>query len=178
MTPGEFKKAGEGLEVHWDLVETPFGMALFASCVRGLVKISFCQSGGEAEAELNNFLPRASFTRDPSAIELIAKEVCIRMQGKRPQSTLGILLSGSPFRLKVWRALMEVPNGALVSYGQLAEFAGQSTAVRAVASSVAQNNLAYLIPCHRVIRESGEIGQYRWTAERKKLMITREAITG
>ncbi len=174
MTPGEFKKGGEGLEVRWDVASTPFGSALFATTLRGLAKISFCDSTSQAEQELRRFLPRASFVRDSGAISPIAQEVSLRMQGERPQATLGVLLSGSPFRLKVWRALMEVPYGTLLSYGTLARLTNQPTAVRAVASSVACNELAFLIPCHRVIRDSGEIGQYRWSSERKKLMVARE----
>lgn len=174
MTPGEFKKGGEGLEVRWDVTGTPFGSALFATTSRGLAKISFCDSVSQAEEELREFLPWASFVRDASALAPIIGEVSLRMQGHRPSMKLGVLLSGSPFRLKVWRALMEVPAGTLVSYGQLAHLAESPSAVRAIASSVACNELAYLIPCHRVIRETGDIGQYRWSSERKKLMVARE----
>lgn len=176
MSPGEFKKGGEGLELRWDLADTPFGKTLLATTPRGLARVSFCESAEQAEMELLEFLPRSSLVRDADVIAPIAEEVSLRMAGHGPRSTLGVLLSGSPFRLKVWRALMEVPYGTLLSYGSLARLAGEPAGVRAVASSVAQNQLAFLIPCHRVIRDSGEIGKYRWGSERKKLMVARESL--
>ena len=85
-----------------------------------------------------------------------------------------ILLKGTPFQLKVWEALLSIPIGELTSYKDIAKKINKSSAIRAAASAIAKNNIAYLIPCHRVIRQNGDFGQYRWRKERKQAMIARE----
>ena len=171
MTPGESKTLGRDLVIRWGVFETPFGNALLAATARGLCRLSFVEGPEEGEAELAREWPNAALIQDPLYVQPTVDEVVRRMEGASPTASIGVVMRGSPFRLQVWRALIEVPSGGVVSYSTLADAAGRSKAVRAVASSVANNDLAYLIPCHRVIRASGVLGEYRWGASRKAAML-------
>ena len=174
MSPGEFKAAARDVVIRWSVEDTPFGPALFAETDRGLCRISFVAGQAAALEELKDRWSGATLRHDPVALRGSVEEITSRMGGKAPKSTIGVLMRGSPLRLQVWRALMEVSRGTLVSYQTLANMLGQPGAVRAVASSVGQNPLAFLIPCHRVIRQTGMFGQYHWGEERKLAMIGRE----
>lgn len=176
VTPGEFRNGGAGVEVRWTMGDTPFGSALFAETDRGLGRIAFCDDAVLGKVEVERSWPNASLRYDPGALQPTVDEVAGRMAGRQPTRTIGVLFRGSPFRMKVWRALLEIPYGRLASYGSVACVAGSGPAVRAVASSIAQNPLAFLVPCHRVIRETGVLGQYHWGGERKALMIARELV--
>lgn len=173
MTPGEFKNPS-GLQIHWALVETVLGSALLATTPRGICRFSFVQDAKQALTELRNNWPEATLTHDPSAVAEIRDEIDARLNGEAPKRRLGLLLKGSPLRLQVWRALIEVPSGFLIPYHFLAEKIGNPQAVRATASAVATNPVAVLIPCHRVIRATGDFGRYQWGTERKLAMLARE----
>lgn len=173
MTPGEYKREGADLTIHWARADTPFGPALFAGTDRGLCHLSFA-NGGDALEPVRSQWPGAALVESNAAMAGAVAEVNRRMQGLSPRSRLGLLLKGSPLRLKVWQALLGVPWGRAVSYAQLAETCDKPRAVRAVASSVAVNPVAFLIPCHRVIRSTGAVGQYRWGPVRKQAMLARE----
>lgn len=174
LTPGEFKRGGEGTEVKWGLFESMFGMGYLAKTARGIVKVAFVDSEAQAFAELGEYLPNASLVRDQGFLQADIEEIGRRMEGLSPLRTLGLALSGTPFRVHVWRALLAVPRGSLISYQGLAEYAGNAAATRAVASAVALNPIAFVIPCHRVIRSTGETGEYHWGSDRKTMMIVRE----
>lgn len=174
MSPGEFKGAGKNVVIRWSAEDTPFGRALFAETDKGLCHLAFVDDEASAIAELSRKWPSAELQRDPCRLRSTVEEITSRMTGKAPGATLGVLLRGTPFRLKVWRALLDVPMGALVSYQGLARMAGSPSAVRAAAGSVAENPLAFLIPCHRVIRQTGVFGRYHWGEERKLAMVGRE----
>jgi AraC family transcriptional regulator of adaptative response/methylated-DNA-[protein]-cysteine methyltransferase len=176
MTPGESKNFGSELTIRWGVYETPFGNALFASTPRGLCRLSFLEGPEQAQAELKREWPNATLVHDPKQLEATVNEVVRRMEGASPAASIGVVMSGSPFRLQVWKALIEVPRGQVISYSKLAENIGRGKAVRAVASSVAINPLAYLIPCHRVIRASGALGEYKWGDNRKAAMIGMESL--
>lgn len=173
LTPGEFKRAGQGMALHWTVLDSVLGPVFMAATERGILRIAFLP---EAQAEpavlaLQAALPGASCRRDDAALAEPAQELQRRLGGQRPMLPLGLLLSGSPLRLKVWQALMAVPEGQLISYAELAHRVGSPRAVRAVASCVAANELAYLIPCHRVIRSNARWGEYRWGARTKTALI-------
>ena len=173
MTPGEFKNSS-GLQIQWALVDTALGSALLATTPRGICRFSFVQDAKQALAELRNNWPEATLTHDPAAVAEIRDEIDVRLNGESPKRRLGLLLKGSPLRLQVWRALIEVPSGFLIPYNFLAEKIGNPSAVRATASAVATNPVAVLIPCHRVIRATGDFGRYQWGTERKLAMLARE----
>jgi len=177
MTPGEFKNSA-GLQIHWALVDTVLGPALLATTPRGICRFSFVTDVKHAIAELRNNWPEAALVNDAKAVAEIRDEIDARLNGDAPKRRLGLLLKGSPLRLQVWRALIEVPSGCVVPYQFLAEKVGNPAAVRATASAVGANPVAGLIPCHRVIRATGDFGRYQWGTERKLAMLAREYALG
>jgi AraC family transcriptional regulator of adaptative response/methylated-DNA-[protein]-cysteine methyltransferase len=127
----------------------------------------------EALADLRSRFPGAELVERPAAVQALATLLCERLAG-RPGEPLGVLLKGTPLQLKVWEALLRVPSGHLVSYGDVARLAGSPSAVRAVGTAIGANHLALLIPCHRVLRSTGAFGGYRWGTARKAALIGRE----
>lgn len=172
MTPGQYKAQAAGLTVRFAVEPTPFGPALLAALDRGLCGVSFLAEGDEATAVagLAARWPRATLRRDPASIRPYAEALRARMRGEAP-GPIGVVLKGTPFQLQVWEALLRVPAGAVVSYGELARQVGSRTAARAVGTAVGSNPIGFLIPCHRVIRASRALGDYRWGAERKLAML-------
>lgn len=171
-SPGELKSGGAGLLIAWGVTPTPFGPALLAQSTRGLMKLAFFD-GGEAAAlaELEADWPAAELRRDDAVAAGLAARIFASYRRPEP---LQLFLKGTPFQLKVWEALLRVPEGRLVTYGTLATSIGQPSASRAVGSAVGANPIALLIPCHRVIRASGVLGGYRWGEERKRLLVAAE----
>ena len=173
MTPGEFKQGGTGLTLRWAMAETLLGSIWLAASERGLVSLVF--SGGATPERLIAAaaakLPQAQWREDAAELAPVVAELQRRMQGLGPSRPIGLALSGTPLRLKVWQALMTVPEGQVLSYGQLAQAVGAPKAVRAVASCVAANPIAYLIPCHRVIRANADFGEYRWGPQTKRALL-------
>ncbi|MEJ6003137.1 methylated-DNA--[protein]-cysteine S-methyltransferase [Paucibacter soli] len=173
LTPGEFKQSGRGLEVQWTLLDSLLGPVWLASTARGVLRMAFVRKG-EVRAELDQaraLLPEAHWQEAGAALRPLATEVQRRLAGLKPQQPIGLLLSGTPLRLKVWEALLRIPEGQVLSYTQLARLAGAPQAVRAVASCVAANPIAYLVPCHRVIRANADFGEYRWGPETKRALL-------
>lgn len=173
MTPGEIKAGGAGVTLGWGCAITPFGEALAAWTPRGLCYLAFLDGDLDARsAELAAAWPAAQRQRDDAQ----AQQWMARVFPGTPQpGRLHLLLRGTNFQLKVWEALVRLPPGQRVSYTQLAGLAGAPRAQRAVGSALAANQIAYLIPCHRVIRDSGDSGQYRWGSVRKDALLAWEA---
>ena len=181
MTPGEIKAQGKGVTVHYGLALTPFGDALFAWTQRGLCKLAFCDGCGSTDSsvlidDLATEWSAATLQRDEEEAARLSQRVFYPEPGKAGQAPekLHLLLRGTNFQIKVWEALLNIGSSKIVSYGTLAKLAGSSKAQRAVGSALAANRIGYLIPCHRVIRESGDIGVYRWGSERKAMMLAWE----
>jgi len=178
MTPGEVKAQGYGLTIHYGCAATPFGMALLGWTSRGVCHLDFgvsvCQ---QPEIALIQAWPQARFRVDDPGAEQLARQIFRTGpdEWRSPTEPLHLLLRGTNFQLKVWEALLRIGSGELVCYSQLAALAGSPRASRAVGTALAANRIGYLIPCHRVIREGGEIGQFRWGSERKVLMQGWEA---
>ncbi len=170
MTPGEIQAEGAGLTIRYGIPATPFGDCLVATTPRGVCWLTFVEDGerDSAVAQLRDAWPEATILSDPTATAPIAERIFAREGSDQP---LTLLLSGTNFQIRVWEALLRVPLGRVTSYGDLAHAIGSPKAARAVGSAVGQNHLAYLIPCHRVIRQSGAFGNYRWGATRKKAML-------
>jgi AraC family transcriptional regulator of adaptative response/methylated-DNA-[protein]-cysteine methyltransferase len=127
----------------------------------------------EALADLRSRFPGAELVERPEAVEALAALLRERLEG-RPGEPIGVLLKGTSLQLKVWEALLRIPSGRLVSYGEVARLAGVPSAVRAVGTAIGANHLALLIPCHRVLRATGAFGGYRWGTARKAALIGRE----
>lgn len=173
MTPGEIKALGDKVRIGYGSTYTPFGDALLGWTRRGLCYLAFCD-GDEAarEAELVSHWPYATLYQDDSAAIRLAERIFPIQQAP---GKLHLVLHGSNFQLKVWEALLNTRPSQLLSYGQLAAMIKAPRSARAVGSAVAANTIGYLIPCHRVIRENGESGSYRWGANRKLAIRAWEA---
>lgn len=175
-SPGEVKSGGEGWTITVGFANSPFGRCLLGESPRGICYISFIESKREhaALAEVQNQWPRARLHRDDAAVHQLADGIFRRRTIQNPSMPLRAFVRGTPFQVRVWQALLQVPSGTLVSYGALAAAVGKPAASRAVGSAVGQNSLAYLIPCHRVICETGVLGNYRWGQVRKQAMVAWE----
>lgn len=173
MTPGQIKAQGAGLEIGFGWSESPFGMMLIGWTSQGVCHLGFHdEPERNFEDELARAWPEAGLRRD----EAQARRLAVRIFPVRPQAgSLHLVLRGTNFQIKVWEALLRVGSGDLISYSRLAVLAGSPGASRAVGSALAVNRVGYLIPCHRVIRETGESGQYRWGSERKLVIQGWEA---
>lgn len=176
MTPGQFKQMGEGLQITYGFSHCPFGEVMIATTQRGICRISFLEK--EHRSHVINRLcsnwPRAEFTENQDHIHAIVRQIFGRRNADTPRP-LHLHVKGTNFQVNVWQALLAIPFGRLVSYQDIATGLGKPNAVRAVASAVAVNPAAYLIPCHRVIAKTGKIHKYRWGDTRKKAMIAWEA---
>lgn len=174
-SPGEVKSGGAGLAVAWGVAPSPLGPVFLASGPRGLMKLSFLDDGPQAQAaalaELRADWPAAILARDDAAATDLASRIFSAWRGPEP---LHLFVKGTQFQLRVWEALLRIPEGRLVTYGELAAALGAPRASRAVGSAVGANPVGLLIPCHRVIRSSGELGGYRWGEERKRLLLAAE----
>jgi AraC family transcriptional regulator of adaptative response/methylated-DNA-[protein]-cysteine methyltransferase len=175
VTPGEFKAGGAGLTVRYGFHDTPFGEALLAATGRGVCGLLFVAEEGRegALAELAGRWPEARRVEDADSTRRQAEAIFGPDRPRRQR--LQLFLQGTNFQLKVWEALLAVPEGAAVTYADLAAAAGRPSAVRAVAGAVAANPVAFLIPCHRVLRKVGGFGGYRWGSERKRAILAWEA---
>ncbi len=175
VTPGEYKRRGEGLRIGYGFHDTPFGTALLGATERGLCALAFVDEGAEGATidELRERWPNADLDEDPVDTAGLARRIFT--PAERDDRPIPLLVQGTNHQVRVWEALLRVPAGALVSYEQLAAAAGRPDAVRAVAGAVARNPVAYVIPCHRVIRKLGAFGGYRWGMPRKKAIVGWEA---
>ena len=173
VTPGEYKRRGAGLTIRYGFHPTPFGECLLARTDRGVCDLRFLQekSKRHAQEEFRTEWSGADFVEDEKGTTTVCKRL---FSGNRPHTPFHLHLRGTNFQLKVWQALLTIPSGNLVSYGDLASLIGAPKASRAVGSAVGKNPIAYLIPCHRVIQSLGIIGNYRWGPARKQAMIARE----
>ena len=176
QTPGEFKEAGEGLVIRHGIHMTPFGYAHVGITERGICGLVFLDGPDITTARLclEDSWPRARLIEDP----VISKHFLERIFGpaeRQATEPLQLFVRGPHFHLKVWRALLKIPPGYVLSYSDVGEMIGDRQAARAVGNAVASNPIAYLIPCHRVIHKMGILGTYRWRATRQLAMIGWEA---
>jgi AraC family transcriptional regulator, regulatory protein of adaptative response / methylated-DNA-[protein]-cysteine methyltransferase len=172
VTPGEFKSRGVGLEIVYGIHPTPFGECLLATTERGISNLIFLSDGSppEAVAELHKAWGKANLREDAQRTQAAAEQVTQALMGGA-DLPLALHLCGTNFQLKVWEALLQVPEGAVVSYDELAAWIGEPGAARAVGNAVGRNPIPLLIPCHRVVRKSGDFGGYRWGLPRKMAIL-------
>jgi AraC family transcriptional regulator of adaptative response/methylated-DNA-[protein]-cysteine methyltransferase len=190
VTPGEFKSGGAGIVMSTGFHESPFGECLIAVTDRGVCGLSFVLDGDRsaALAELQHRWPAATLVENAAATRLVSQRIFAAWEGTpwNPESNgarttgitptpLSVLVRGTNFQVRVWEALLRIPPGAVATYEDIAAAVGQSAATRAVGSAIGRNPVAYLIPCHRVIRKAGAFGSYHWGATRKVAMLMHEA---
>ena len=173
MSPGEYKAAGAGLTIRYGLHETLFGVCLIAVTERGICNLHFLDAPHKSRAKeyLQTEWPKADIVYEPSATE----DIYLQIFQSSSQVPLTLHIKGTNFQIQVWRALLKIPFGGLTTYQGLATSMGRPTAARAIGNAVGRNPVGYLIPCHRVIRGSGEMGGYRWGLERKSVLLGWEA---
>jgi len=175
VTPGEYKLMGEGLNIDYGTHQTPFGKCMIAKTDRGVCGLFFLKGDDEKfyVQRLKQDWPAASIEKNPEkTLSSVKKIFSINLwQEDKPVS---LFVQGTNFQIKVWEALLKIPRGNVVAYGEIAEFVGQPKAVRAVGTAVARNPISFLIPCHRVIRKYGDFGNYQGGTARKKAILAWE----
>lgn len=176
VTPGEYKSRGEGMTFYYGLHPSPFGPCLIVVNDRGLSGLSFIEEGAQDPLIYQrNQWENADWVRDENRTKPYVDRIFFQSEISN-EGQMKVLLRGSPFRVKVWEALLQIPSGTVTSYGALADRLGRPGAARAVAGAVANNLVGVVIPCHRVIRESGALAGYRWGETRKAALLGVEAV--
>ena len=183
MSPGEYKRRGEGLEISYGFCGSPFGDALLMATPRGLCGLAFVNDdAGEGRAEtladMTKRWPKATFIESAAAMARFAAEIfgARKMPAQHPakdpaKDPVRLVLIGSDFEVRVWQTLLRIPMGQAVSYQHIAKHLGQPTASRAVGSAVGRNPISFVVPCHRVLRGDGTLGGYHWGLTRKRALI-------
>lgn len=185
VTPGEYKLGGSGLSIDYGFAASVYGNMFVAWTDKGVHQLVFSENPDKDADKLNSEWPNAKLKKNQKqAIDLVNSLSSFSTNiftsntnaGKhKSNNKINLHLKGTNFQIQVWKALLSIPAGVCVSYGDLAHLLGKPKAARAVGAAVGANSLALLIPCHRVIQSSGVIGEYRWGAERKRLILAREA---
>ena len=178
VTPGQFKQAGVGIELIYGQFESPFGTYLLGTIRGKIALLHFLNDSDNSEAILTTTWPEATFHANPERLQGLAHQIFPSANisvSDTPAQPLPILLRGSAFQLKVWEALLKIPEGRLASYDQIADAIGQPMSSRAVGTAIGSNPIGYLIPCHRVIKKTGLFGGYSWGTDRKQAMLGWEA---
>ena len=173
MTPGEYKNGGEQLQINYSFAETPFGNIIVASTAKGICHLAFADDEKDALQQLQLQFPNAQFRQVVDTIQQNA--LFIFTQDWKDLSKIKLHLKGTPFQIKVWEALLKIPMGDVSTYSGIANTINNPNASRAVGTAIGDNPVAFLIPCHRVIRSTGDFGQYHWGSIRKTAMIGWEA---
>ncbi|MCC6605338.1 MAG: methylated-DNA--[protein]-cysteine S-methyltransferase [Anaerolineae bacterium] len=172
ITPGEFKQKGAGLTIQYGFHDSPFGECLIALTERGICGLQFVANGDRAAAlaELKASWPQAEFVADDEATRPFINPI-FNLTDVAERPSLPLYLKGTNFQIQVWQALLKIPAGTAVAYGTVAQMIGNPKASRAVGSATGSNPIGFLIPCHRVIRQAGGLGDYRWGSRRKKAIL-------
>lgn len=174
VTPGEFKTLGKGLNIHYGKHESPFGNCLIAATNRGLCFMGFySDSASETITDLKSRYPQALLIENSRLTQPYFKEI---FNNNNSHNKITLFVKGTNFQIKVWEALLKIPEGRVCSYQDIAFIIGRPKASRAVGSAVGSNPVSYLIPCHRVIQSMGVFGDYHWGSARKKAMLLWESV--
>ena len=170
MSPGQYAKGGEGLVIRWGWFPSAFGPALVMATDRGICGIAFAAEQGEAAVfrDLQGRWPAATYLEDPETIAPWA------LSALAAEGETKVHMLGAPFQIKVWETLLTLPSGHVTTYSDIAERIGNPKAVRAVGTAVGRNPVSWLVPCHRALRKSGELGGYHWGLPVKRAMLAWE----
>ena len=183
LTPGEVKARGRGVHMSYGFSDTPFGTALLANTSRGLTHLAFVEPGAEAAAldELSHLWPKAQRRRDDAAATDLTRRIwgdADAPVGESRGAPLRLAVRGTNFQIRVWRALLELGSVGPTTYATLARAAGVADGARSVGNAVGANPVAWLIPCHNVLRKDGALGGYRWGIDRKRAMLAWNSLRG
>ena len=177
MTPATYRRGGAGTQIDYVIADTSLGTLLVGATDRGVCAVTLGDSAESLEAALEGEYPAAALKRvaaSTSALGVWVEEIVDSIDGQRARPDVPIDVQASAFQWKVWRELQKIPFGETRSYGEIADAIGSPKAVRAVASACANNRVAVVIPCHRVVRQSGSLGGYRWGVARKEQLLAKE----
>ena len=173
MTPAEYKNGGKALEINYSFAESPFGNIIVASTAKGICHLAFADDTEAAFDDLIIQFPNATYRQ---MVDMAQQNALFVFKKDWSQlASIKLHLKGTGFQLKVWEALLKIPMGGLNTYSDISQTIQMPTASRAVGSAIGANPVAFLIPCHRVIKSTGEFGQYHWGSTRKTAMIGWEA---
>jgi AraC family transcriptional regulator of adaptative response/methylated-DNA-[protein]-cysteine methyltransferase len=175
MTPDTYRRGAIARLIRYTCTDSPLGRMLIAATDKGICAIQFANSDRELEQGLRHEFPFAHCRRDDAYLEDWTQELLGQMEGERLKPSLPLDIQATAFQRRVWTYLQSIPPGATRSYAQVAKAIGKPAATRAVARACATNPVAVAIPCHRVVREGGALGGYRWGVERKQLLLKLEA---
>ena len=170
MTPDDYENGGEELTISYSYTDSPFGKTLIASTEKGICFNALSDNKVHALSELKSIFPEATYLQQPDK----AQQAALRFleEGyKEGETNISLHIKASDFQLNVWNALLNIPMGKLTTYKEIACSLNMPRACRAVGTAVGDNPVAFFIPCHRVIRSTGELGQYHWGADKKAIMI-------
>ena len=172
-SPGEMKSGGAGMQIDFGFAESPFGEALIAESKRGICHLTFVDGSGRnaARDRLVTEWSNAKLNRNDARMNELCAKIFTELRDGSARPNLRAFVRGTPFQVRVWRALLQIPLGSLTTYGRLAQLIGQSKAARAVGSAVGANPISFIVPCHRVIRETGALGNYGGGPIRKRAMV-------
>jgi AraC family transcriptional regulator of adaptative response/methylated-DNA-[protein]-cysteine methyltransferase len=175
MTPGDYKRRGQGLEMGYGFHPSPFGEALLIVTERGVAGLAFvdedkAQTREDVLTEMKGRWPKARFVAAPEGTATFARQIFDPGAWTRDRP-VRLVMIGTDFEVRVWEALLKVPMGRAVSYHDIARHLGQPTASRAVGSAVGRNPISFVVPCHRVLRGDGSLGGYHWGLTRKRALI-------
>ncbi|MFZ5815256.1 MAG: bifunctional DNA-binding transcriptional regulator/O6-methylguanine-DNA methyltransferase Ada [Bacillota bacterium] len=174
MSPGAYRSGGAGEEIAYATAETPLGRVLVAATPRGVCDLRFGDEDQPLVEGLRREFPRAAIRHDPEALAPHLRAVQAHLTGRQTRLDLPLDVKGTAFQQRVWEALRSIPYGEVRSYRELAAMIGEPTAVRAVARACATNPVAVVVPCHRIVRTSGDLAGYRWGVERKRALLEQE----
>jgi AraC family transcriptional regulator of adaptative response/methylated-DNA-[protein]-cysteine methyltransferase len=175
MTPGSYRRGGEGMTITYTIINCSLGRLLVGTTELGICAVSFGSSDDALVRSLRHEYPAARINRDDVALEGWAEEIVRSLEERQPQlDDLPIDVRGTEFQQHVWQEIRSIPYGSTRSYSEVARAIGHPSAVRAVAHACGMNHIALVIPCHRVVREDGSMGGYKWGIERKAAILARE----
>ncbi len=174
VTPGQYRAKGREMAIDYGIAETPFGPAFLASTGRGILRLAFTDDISQETGRLQGNWPHARLRKDDAAAQELAGKVFNNIGGSGLERS-SLLVRGTYFQVKVWNALLTIPSGQVVTYQTIARAIGAPRSTRAVGNAVAKNPVAFLIPCHRVIKASGALGNYHWSPVRKQAILAWES---
>lgn len=173
MTPAEYRDGGKDLTFKFSIGNSILGDVLVISTDKGICKVVFLDEGSEELELFKQQYPKATYINEQIAAH---QQVMAFLQGENTIGQIKLHLRGTAFQMQIWEALLQIPEGQLTTYGAIANQIGNSKASRAVGTAIGANPIAYLIPCHRVIQQSGVLGGYRWGLLRKQVLISKELL--
>jgi AraC family transcriptional regulator of adaptative response/methylated-DNA-[protein]-cysteine methyltransferase len=174
MTPGRYRDGGRGEHITFTSVETPLGWVVAARTTRGVCAVRIGPDEVELVKGLTEEFPNALVERDDVGMTQVTGVLSAAVRGERDATDLPLDLAGTAFQLRVWAALRAIPLGETRTYSEVAQEIGAPSAVRAVASACAANEVALTVPCHRVLRKDGSMGGYRWGVDVKEKLLAAE----